>query len=105
MSLGFNELSDFNVSIKIYLLDLGGVYYLSDLDNLSKSILDTLFRRSAEGQAGSAVTGALFQAHDGHVTRLTISKSRVFAADEEGADIEVSWNYLGEPGIVPKPAV
>ncbi len=96
--LGVHVLTDFTVRIKLYLAD--PAYRQSDVDNLAKPILDTLFTEIRSQAPVDNVTGALFDAYDSQVMTLTVSKSPV-VRDEVGADVEVTWVH-GEMGTLPQ---
>jgi predicted nuclease with RNAse H fold len=64
----------------------------SDLDNLAKPLLDTLFRPSfTQAPNPAAVTGALSDGHDGCVYSLQLHKVSVKAGDAVGIDLEATW--------------
>ena len=66
-----------------------------DLDNLAKPVLDTLFT----SQNVSKLTGVLLPGvNDTWVFRLLLEKVGVKTAQEQGADITVTWHPSITPG-------
>jgi Holliday junction resolvase RusA-like endonuclease len=63
----------------------------TDLDNLAKPVLDTLFHAKRPQVRDPALTGALFDCDDDRVYQLTLEKRAVSSAPEEGVDISISW--------------
>ena len=59
-----------------------------DLDNLSKSVLDTLF---CDRSSNKYVKGALFQIDDCHVWKLHLEKKVVSNEKEEGVSIVIDF--------------
>ena len=68
----------------------------SDLDNLVKPVLDTLFR-SRDEQLDPSLTAALLPVDDSAIQRLSVEKHVADGADDEGVTIEVRWED-GTPG-------
>jgi Holliday junction resolvase RusA-like endonuclease len=58
----------------------------SDLDNLAKPVLDTLFKGRKQPP-----TGTLFDVHDTNVIKLTLEKRLVSTEEEEGVDVMFVW--------------
>ena len=58
----------------------------TELDNLAKPVLDTLFKARKQPP-----TGALFDAHDTRILKLTLEKRPVSTEEEEGIDITIAW--------------
>ncbi|HEY7358117.1 MAG TPA: hypothetical protein VH590_16670 [Ktedonobacterales bacterium] len=58
----------------------------TDLDNLAKPVLDTLFKARKQQP-----TGALFDLDDASVIKLTLEKRLVSTQQEEGIDITIVW--------------
>ena len=85
----------FSVEATFYLLPQG-VWNLVDLDNLSKPLLDSLFR-PRHLQLPEGLRGSLFDADDGQVMRLTLRKEMVHEPGDEGVDVAVTWTQP-EPG-------
>ena len=63
----------------------------SDLDNLAKPVLDTLFQPYDVQVKDKSLSGALFELDDNQVHKLLLEKRLVNTYQEEGADINVSW--------------
>lgn len=63
----------------------------SDLDNLAKPVLDTLFLSNYSQVEDKTLTGALFKLDDSHVTKLSLEKQLANLAQEEGTEITVLW--------------
>lgn len=68
----------------------------SDLDNLVKPVLDTLFR-SRDEQLDPSLTAALLPLDDAAIKRLVVEKQRAVGSDDEGVTVEVHWED-GLPG-------
>jgi Holliday junction resolvase RusA-like endonuclease len=68
----------------------------SDLDNLVKPVLDTLFR-SRDEQLDPSLTAALLPLDDAAINRLLVEKQRAKGSDDEGVTVEVRWED-GLPG-------
>ena len=62
----------------------------SDLDNLVKPVLDTLFR-SRDEQLDPGLTAALLPIDDAAIQRLVVEKHRADGMEEEGVSVSVSW--------------
>ena len=62
----------------------------SDLDNLVKPVLDTLFR-SRDEQLDPSLTAALLPIDDAAIQRLVVEKHRVDRREDEGLSVSVSW--------------
>lgn len=80
----------FTVHAKFFFVDraiLGG-----DLDNLAKPVLDTLFLPNNPQVEDLNLTGVVFHVDDQAVRELFLRKVPVETAEEEGADILVTWN-------------
>jgi len=58
----------------------------SDLDNLAKPVLDTLFKGRKQPP-----TGILFDLDDAFVAKLIMEKRLAATQEEEGVDIIVAW--------------
>jgi len=78
--------------------EVGIVFYLrtttfkkSDLDNLAKPVLDTLFLPYDAQVKDKSLTGALFEMDDSQVHKLLLEKCLVNTYQEEGVDINVFW--------------
>jgi len=63
----------------------------SDLDNLAKPAMDTLFLSGHTQKPKSRFSGVLFRIDDAQVFRLQLEKTQVCSADEEGVDVRVVW--------------
>jgi Holliday junction resolvase RusA-like endonuclease len=68
----------------------------SDLDNLVKPVLDTLFR-SRDEQLDPTLTAALLPVDDAAIHRLVVEKQQADGTDDEGVTVEVRWED-GRPG-------
>lgn len=64
----------------------------SDLDNLAKPVLDTLFLPNYLQVKDKTLTGALFEIDDSRVFKLSLEKKLANAPQDEGAEIVVFWN-------------
>jgi Holliday junction resolvase RusA-like endonuclease len=62
----------------------------SDLDNLVKPVLDTLFR-SRDEQLDPSLTAALLPVDDAAIHRLVVEKHRADGIEEEGVSVVVRW--------------
>ncbi len=62
----------------------------SDLDNLVKPVLDTLFR-SRDEQLDPTLTAALLPVDDAAINRLVVEKRPAKGTDDEGVTVEVRW--------------
>ena len=77
----------FNVEIVFYLKN-----NKSDLDNLAKPVIDTLFHPSHTQVKDLSFTGVLFpNINDKHVIHLELWKRFVRDTKNEGVDILISW--------------
>ncbi|SRR6266508_49899 len=63
----------------------------SDLDNLAKPVLDTLFHARYVQARIPDVTGVLFAVPDERVVKLVLEKRLAGSPDDQGIDIVVSW--------------
>lgn len=63
----------------------------SDLDNLAKPVLDTLFHARYVQARIPDVTGVLFDVPDERVVKLVLEKRLAGSPDDQGIDIVVSW--------------
>ena len=77
--------TSFSVDIIFFLMP-GNTPGGSDLDNLAKPVLDTLFRARKQQP-----TGTLFDLDDANVFELTLEKQFVSTQAEEGVDISIIW--------------
>ena len=84
-----SSLLNFSVNIVFYLMKT--TLDRSDLDNLAKPVLDTLFLPNNPQVKDKALTGALFEIDDNRVFKLSLEKLLVSTNQEEGAEIIVSW--------------
>jgi hypothetical protein len=66
-------------------------YRDSDLDNLAKPVLDTLFHARYAQARVPYVTGVLFAVPDERVVKLVLEKRLADSLDDQGVDIVVSW--------------
>lgn len=62
--------------------------YSSDLDNLAKPVLDTLFK-SKHQQTDDKISGRLFDFDDKYITSLSLSKKEVKVHEKPGVDISI----------------
>jgi len=62
----------------------------SDLDNLVKPVLDTLFR-SRDEQLDPSLTAAMLPVDDAAIHRLVVQKHRADGTEHEGVSVSVSW--------------
>jgi Holliday junction resolvase RusA-like endonuclease len=75
----------------------------SDLDNLVKPVLDTLFR-SRDEQLDPSLTAALLPVDDAAIHRLVVEKHRADGTEGEGVSVSVSWeDDLTDPGAPADP--
>lgn len=84
----------FRVSI-VFLINepkLSKYEYGSDLDNMAKSVIDTLFRTGKSGTDNTLPTGVLFPIDDKQVFELALKKKFPGKNGKEGAIITVSWD-------------
>lgn len=63
----------------------------SDLDNLAKPVLDTLFHARHVQARVPDVTGVLFDVPDERVVKLVLEKRVADRVDDQGVDIVVTW--------------
>ncbi len=75
----------FSVDI-IFFLTPGNTPGGTELDNLAKPVLDTLFRARKQQP-----TGTLFDTHDTNVYKLTLEKRLVSTQEEEGVEVTFVW--------------
>ncbi len=61
----------------------------SDLDNLAKPVLDTLFLAKRVQAKEEGVSGVLFACDDARVARLVLEKREVATAKDAGVDVTV----------------
>jgi hypothetical protein len=66
-------------------------YRDSDLDNLAKPVLDTLFHARYAQARVPYVTGVLFAVPDERVVKLVLEKRLADSLDDQGVNIVVSW--------------
>jgi hypothetical protein len=72
----------------------------SDLDNLVKPVLDTLFR-SRDEQLDPSLTATLLPVDDAMIHRLVVEKDRAAGIEGEGVSVSVSWEEnRTDPGTV-----
>jgi hypothetical protein len=95
--LGFHLFAEFRVEIVFYLTDVA--HRSCDLDNLEKPVLDTLFKEMRQQAPVDGITGAMFEAYDSRVMEMHSKKDRA-PVGGEGADISITWDYAGEPGVM-----
>jgi Holliday junction resolvase RusA-like endonuclease len=81
--------TEFEVSIIFYLLQ--STFDKSDLDNLAKPVLDTLFLPNNPQVKDRTLTGALIELDDSQVNKLSLEKRLVSSRQDEGAEINVYW--------------
>lgn len=79
----------FEVHVIFYFLE--STFDKSDLDNLTKPVLDTLFLPNNPQVKDRSLTGALIETDDSRVTKLYLEKRTVTSQQDEGADIIISW--------------
>jgi double-stranded uracil-DNA glycosylase len=63
----------------------------SDLDNLAKPVLDTLFHARHVQARVPDVTGVLFDVPDERVVKLVLEKRLADRMDDQGIDVVVTW--------------
>ena len=63
----------------------------TDLDNLAKPVLDTIFLSRNPQVSDSALTGSLFDVDDDRVFGLHLEKRQVSNEAEEGMDAMIEW--------------
>lgn len=81
--------SDFEVSIMFYLTQ--STFEKSDLDNLAKPVLDTIFLPNNPQVKDKTLTGSLIKLDDSLVKKLNLEKRIVSNSQDEGAEIIVFW--------------
>jgi len=81
--------SGFEVSMIFCLLQT--TYDRSDLDNLAKPVLDTIFLPNNPQVKDRKLTGALIRLDGSVVNKLTVEKRLATNASDEGAEIIVMW--------------
>lgn len=64
----------------------------TDLDNLAKPVLDTIFFIDRPQTQDRTLTGALVKRNDNAIRKLTLDKRPVHASAELGVDILVEWS-------------
>lgn len=64
----------------------------TDLDNLAKPVLDTIFLIDRPQTQDRTLTGALVKRNDNAIRRLTLEKRPVHEPAELGVDILVEWS-------------
>ena len=70
----------------------------SDLDNLVKPVLDTVFR-SRDEQLDPTLTATLLPLDDAAIHRLVVEKQKADGIGDEGVTVEVRWeDGRPEPG-------
>jgi Holliday junction resolvase RusA-like endonuclease len=79
----------FEVAVIFYLIQ--STLDKSDLDNLAKPVLDTLFLPNNPQVKDKTLTGALIEMDDSCVVKLSLEKQRAPSAQEEGAEIVIAW--------------
>lgn len=80
------QTAEFNIEIEYRLTILG-----SDLDNLTKPVLDTLFAQPPNQTNAAEYTGVLFDADDSRIVRLLLRKVLVADPADAGVRIDVAW--------------
>ncbi|GAB4135045.1 MAG: hypothetical protein Fur0036_20090 [Fimbriimonadaceae bacterium] len=63
----------------------------SDLDNLAKPVLDTIFLIDRPQTKDHSLTGALIPHNDSAVHRLILEKRPAVSSEDCGVDILVEW--------------
>ncbi len=81
--------SGFEVSIIFYLVQ--STFDKSDLDNLAKPVLDTLFLPNNPQVKDKTLTGSLIKLDDSLVRKLNLEKRLVVNFEDEGAEVNVFW--------------
>lgn len=79
----------FTVSLTFYLSPAR--HRDSDLDNLAKPVLDTLFHARHVQARLPDVTGVLFDVPDERVAKLVLEKRLAGRVDDQGIDVLVAW--------------
>ncbi|MCC7231083.1 MAG: hypothetical protein IT203_11880 [Fimbriimonadaceae bacterium] len=64
----------------------------TDLDNLAKPVLDTIFLIDRPQTQDQTLTGALVRRNDGAIRKLTLEKRPGHEPAELGVDILVEWS-------------
>jgi len=64
----------------------------TDLDNLAKPVLDTIFLIDRPQTQDRTLTGALVRRNDNAIRKLTLEKRSVHESTELGVDILVEWS-------------
>ncbi len=74
------------------------IYYLdprrldaSDLDNLAKPVLDTIFLIDRPQTKDHSLTGALIPRNDSAIHRLILEKRLARSLEDSGVDILIEW--------------
>ncbi|QDU52165.1 hypothetical protein Pan110_45370 [Gimesia panareensis] len=63
----------------------------TDLDNLAKPVLDTLFKANYVQVNKEGISGVLFEFDDSYIQELFLRKFLAVTPDDEGATIKISW--------------
>ena len=92
--LPVHQVADFSVEIEYRVTSLG-----SDLDNLTKPVLDTLFAKPPNPNAAEH-TGILFDADDSRIVWLLLRKVQVGSVEDAGVRIDVSWADSQAVGVL-----
>jgi hypothetical protein len=84
---------------KVVAFEVTLVFFLSparcqdtDLDNLAKPILDTIFLIDRPQTSDPTLTGALVRRNDNTIRRLTLEKRPELDTEHLGVDILVEWS-------------
>lgn len=84
-----DQASSFQVTLTYYLdprrLDA------SDLDNLAKPVLDTIFLIDRPQTKDHSLTGALIPRNDSTIHRLILEKRLARSLEDSGVDILIEW--------------
>lgn len=82
-----------NAQFSVALIFLIGEDYIgrTDLDNLAKPVLDTLFQIRNAQVKDPSLTGALFDVDDDQVFKLNLEKRLVSSEEEQGVEISIVW--------------
>lgn len=90
---------DHDASAKVVAFEVTLVFFLSparcrdtDLDNLAKPVLDTIFLIDRPQTQDRTLTGALVRRNDNAIRKLTLEKRPVHEPGEYGVDILVEWS-------------
>jgi hypothetical protein len=90
---------DHDALSKVASFEVTLVFFLSparcqdtDLDNLAKPILDTIFLIDRPQTKDGTLTGALVKRNDNAIRKLTLEKIPVHEPAELGVDILVEWS-------------